>query len=98
MAGRMSPFGGRGSKEDEVAIGLFGDHFSHSLSGSAAMENWASAGASGARGPSGVANAPPPDISDSKEVSLNWAPPNRLTLKEKPPVFQNRVQIGRASR
>src|SRR5665213_1001474 len=70
--------------------GIFGDHFSHSLSGSAASENSVSLGAGGASSPlSGVANAIAPVTSDSSDVLLGCPPPNKLTLNENPPAFQN---------
>src|SRR5471030_1400972 len=84
MAGRHGlinsfnmPGGARGSMPASAdLIGIFGDHFSQSLLGSAASVKRASAGATGASGPSsGVAKATPPVTSDSSEVFLSWAPP-----------------------
>ena len=74
--------------------GILGDHLVQSLSGSDARVNWEPFGAAGASAPmSGVAKATPPVTSYSSDVSLSWAPPKRLTLNEKPPVFQNFVLV-----
>src|SRR5271155_2175691 len=95
MSSLRIPFLDCDSATDSIAlIGIFGDHFCQSLPGSDARANCPSFGAAGASGTlSGVAKATPPVTSDSRDVSLSWAPPKRLTLKEKPPVFQNFVLV-----